>query len=142
VEEAKNRIDPEVAQTNRDAAACAALTADEKTAWAAFYAAWRRFYCRNDTGTCATPDVSIWGLGSQMDEAESYERTLADWQGRIASKCALSGPEVTPPAPPPDPMTWARYGAFALGAVGAIVLLVELGPVLRALAPAPRRSSR
>jgi hypothetical protein len=127
VKEAKNRIDPEIAATKRDADACTTITADERAAFDAFYAGWRQFYCLNASGTCTEPDASIWGLGTQMDQAEGYETRLAQWQALLASKCALSTPVVTPPPAPPDVNAIARWVGIGLGALAVMYIVGQTG---------------
>lgn len=97
---------------------CAGLTKEDKAAWADFYTSWRKFFCRNDTGDCADPDYSIWGLGSQMDQCEAFGRQADSWYDKLsAAKCALTEPKDTPPPAAPDWSSAVRWGA-----IGAIVL--------------------
>jgi hypothetical protein len=98
--DAKNRIEAKMLSVGRDVAACPALPAADQKAWSDFYAAWRRFFCRNDTGECTEPDYALLGLGGQYDDCETWEAQLFAWQKKIdAAACKLSAPLSPPPTP-------------------------------------------
>jgi hypothetical protein len=103
VRDAKNRIDAKMTATARDVAACGKLSDADVKAWADFFLAWRKFFCGNDSGDCTSPDVPLLlGLGSMMDQCETWEAQLYDWQKKIAALCAVSTPATPPPTPTAD----------------------------------------
>jgi hypothetical protein len=128
VTDAKTRIAAEMQATKRDVDGCAALSAAEKAAFQDFYISWRQFFCRDQAGQCTAPDVSIWGLGSQMDEAEAFEGQLASWQAQIGAKCALSAPPAKPPAGPTDWSSLAMWGAIGVASILGLAVLAQVAP--------------
>jgi len=79
--------------------------------------------------TFANSSTSIWGLGTQMDQGEAYQKELTGWNGMFKSM----GGNVPPP--PVDPSTsnppfWQAPpgGQSALGsAMGSAVTLAIIG---------------
>jgi hypothetical protein len=124
VRNAKNRIDAKVASVNANIASCTALSGDDRAAWALFYSAWRKFFCRNDSGTCTEPDVSLWGLGGQMDDTEVFEAQLYGWQEKLSATCHLSAPLTHPPTPTADqPSTLNTALVWGAVIVGGVIVL-------------------
>jgi hypothetical protein len=124
VRDAKNRIQAKFASVDTNVKACSALSSADASAWAAFYLAWRKFFCRDDVGSCSEPDVSIFGLGGQMDDCEVWEAQLFGWQQKLSKTCTLSAPLTAPPTPTgqqPEPITTAL--AWGAAIVGGILLL-------------------
>src|SRR5271166_2078431 len=140
IEQAKNRVDAKFQSVNRDVQACAKLSAGDRTAWTDAFTAWRKLYCRNDTGTCTAPDASVWGAGGQMDDVERAEKSLYDWQTKIKANCTVSGPIEKPDAAKREeggPMQWFADHKTALivggVVVGSVVVLGALSPYVKLL---------
>jgi len=111
----KTVIDAKMTSVGADVGACAAFSDADRAAWAAFYLAWRKVYCLNALGACTAPDSSIWGLGGQYDDLETWDSNVYAWQLKVAAAgCKSSAPVVAPPTP-----TGAQ--ASDVGAVGEIV---------------------
>jgi hypothetical protein len=126
--DAKHALSGPFEQTRRDVQGCAALSANEQSAFAELYQSWRAFFCRNDTGQCAAPDYGWWGLGSQLDQVDSYQQRLFDWQSRVqAARCTLSAPELPPPPPPPDVGGALKWGVALVAGVLLIVVVSQTG---------------
>lgn len=122
---AKNRIQAKMASTLADAKACVALSPADTASFQGFYDAWRKFFCDNDSGVCEVPPsgatLGIFGLGSQMDDCETWEAQLYTWQQKIAAICTMSEPVVAPPTPTaekPGPFTMSTGTVVAAAAVG------------------------
>lgn len=96
VREAKRRVDAKFTSVHTDIQTCTALSSAEKSAFEDLYVSWRKLYCRSEDTSCKDPDVSIWGLGGQMDDVERYDKFLYDWQVKVQGQCALSAPVEKP----------------------------------------------
>ena len=86
--------------------------------WAAEYAS---------VSTFAKSDTSIWGLGSQMDQVEAYQKELAGWNSKLA---ALGGNVPPPPADPSqsNPAVWqpGPDGQSPVGQIAGTVTTVAI----------------
>lgn len=116
--------------TDTSVTACASLDAQTKTGWSAFYAALTAF---------TQQPVSIWnfGLGSVLDQTQSYGAQLKDWQTLLGKKCSLGNPIFDPnPASENTPALlsiaqWAAYGVVAVAGAYVIGDLVSVLPIAR-----------
>jgi hypothetical protein len=123
VRDSKTRIDAAMTATRADIAACAALAATDKSAFETFFTSWRDFYCGDQLGTCSEPYVSVWGLGSQQDQCDSFQAQLTEWQKKLATTNCLSGPALPTPPTGPD-LSAVKWLAIAL-AIGAGLYVVN-----------------
>ena len=99
VREAKRRVEARFQSIDRDVKSCTSVTDAERAAWNDLYTAWRKIFCRSNDTTCTDPDVSIFGLGGQMDDVDRYEKLAYEWQLKIGAKsCSLSAPADKPDA--------------------------------------------
>lgn len=99
-------------------------TSDQLASWEAFYAPLVAF---------AKEDVSIWGLGSQMDRCQSWEDALYTWQTGMKASCQnIAAPVINPnpyvaPSPWIDVAKWTAIAAVTIGGaygVGRVVTLI------------------
>ena len=127
----KNRVDAKMRAVNFDVAQCGALDVASRSDWNDFFLAWRKFYCRDDAGLCEEPDYSIWGLGSQMDDIETFEGQLYDWQNKLSGMCKLGEPIGPRPRTtadqPDDTSTLVRDVVIGLGILGGIYVISQTG---------------
>jgi hypothetical protein len=149
VKQAKDRVDAKYQSVNRDMQACSALPAGDRSAWTDAFTAWRKLYCRNDSGTCTAPDASWLNSGGEMDDVERAEKSLYDWQTKLKTKCAVSGPIEKPDATKREeggPLNWFAEHKTALivggSVVGGVIVLGALAPYVKLLtAVVPRRQA-
>lgn len=157
----KNRVEAKFKALLVDVQACKSMSPNEKMTFQAEYNAWRRLYCDDGSGNCATaPEPSFWtlGLGGKLDDIEKWEKRIFDWQQSIASRCTLSMPVVRPvptaetdipflrpftsddPAYRKDAATMMKYGAVA---IGIVALAYMFGPAARSAGErlAPKKPS-
>ena len=91
VRDIKNRLDPFVRALDATVSTCKSINPGTKDAWQNFSKAWRGFYDEEDSWMHAA---------AQYDNAESYERSIAEWQRIIGAACPVPGPKVDPPTSP------------------------------------------
>jgi hypothetical protein len=147
VKQAKDRVDAKYQTVNRDVQACANLSAGDKSAWTDAFTAWRKLYCRNDSGTCTEPDASWLNSGGEMDDVERAEKSLYTWQTKLQATCTVSGPIEKPDAAKREeggPLNWFAEHKTALivggSVVGGVIVLGALAPYVKLLtAVVPRR---
>ena len=135
--DAKIRVDTKFRSLLDDAKNCAALTPGERSSLQADFQSWRRLFCDNTNGACATAPTPSWltvGLGGKMDDVETWEKRIFDWQKKLQTKCQLSAPVSQPPNSPDgkdsDTSTMIKYIAVA---VGLVAVAYTLGPTARRL---------
>lgn len=117
VDKLKKRIDPQMVATDTGVAACAALEPGERSAWKAFYAAWRVFY--------ATPVPFLFGSSNDWDDATAFELQLAGWQEELRKKCPIPGPVVKPPEGLDlSALKWASAAVIAVAGVYAVTRIL------------------
>src|SRR5271155_3801577 len=145
----KNRVEAKFKALLADVQACKSMSPNEKMNFQAEYNAWRRLYCDDGSGNCATapePSFFTFGLGGKLDDIEKWEKRIFDWQQSIASRCTLSMPVVRPvptaetdipflrpftsddPAYRKDAAKMMKYGAVA---IGIVALAYMFGPAAR-----------
>jgi hypothetical protein len=132
--DAKNRIDAKWTGVRAALATCGA-NHGTMTAFQANYSAWRQFYCRSTSTDCTQPDYGIWGLGGQMDDAETWDAMVYGWQQYVADNCGAPAP-VAPPTPtgqkqflPPEAYEAAKWLAIAAIVAAGVYLF---GPLITA----------
>lgn len=132
----KNVIQAKMTSVANDIAACKALPADEAAAWAAFYSAWRKYFCLNDSGTCDQPDYRVFGMGGQYDDLEVWDANVYAWQQKVAAAgCGVSDPLVAPPDPTASQENkdigalteLVKWGVYGMGAYLAIRVVAGVG---------------
>jgi hypothetical protein len=127
VRNVKNEVGATMESLRRDVAACQALSPAERNAWNDFYTSWRKFFCRNETGTCTEPDYAIWSLCDQITDAEEWRSRMYQWQDRLAAVCKLSAP-TGPPAPMEHPeVDWIKWAAIGAAALTALYIVKQTG---------------
>lgn len=127
----KNSIDAKVTSVSRDVDACKALKDTDRQAWVDFAAAWRKFYCLNADGQCSQPDYSIWSLGGQMDDLETWDANVYAWQQKLAAAtCTLSAPVVAPPIPTAEQKGAGDEIAAVAKAVTSVAIVGIVGLVV------------
>jgi hypothetical protein len=109
---------------------CTGLSTGLTTGWNSFYAALSAF-CKEDPG--------YFGLGTMMDQLESYQTNLKAWQQSIAKACPATAPAINPNneinASTPALLSLGQWGLYAIIAVaGAYVV----GEVVSAVVPVER----
>ena len=125
---AKTRIDAKMQATLADVGACTSLDAKTVSDFRDFFGAWRKFYCASDGAEdCTSPGWHLFGLGGQMDDCETWEAQLYQWQQFLGAHCTLAEPASPPPTPTAqqgDSMdalaTIVKWGA--IGALGVVVV--------------------
>jgi hypothetical protein len=118
VRDIKNRLDPFVRALDATVSSCKSITDGTRNAWQNFSKAWRGFYDEEDSWMHAA---------AQYDNAESYERSIAEWQRIIGAACPVPGPKVDPPTAPSvvtkDLQETIRTVAIAGGIIVALITL-------------------
>lgn len=81
VDALKKQLASDLLAANMAATTCVTLPSTLLAQWGAFYA---------DAYAWSQTDTSIFGLGSQMDQGQSYQCALYAWQQRLnASSCSV-----------------------------------------------------
>lgn len=111
VADLKARIDPSMKATDRGVASCASLSANERKAWADFFAAWERF---------RDSDVPWFGSAAKYDEADAYRVSLGGWQELLTGQCAVAGPKVGTEPEGAMLSSTVKWGAAAVIAVAVV----------------------
>lgn len=128
VDDEKTRLRAALLGTQSNVDACTALDATTRQAWSDFYAAASSF---------ANESTSYFGLGSQMDQAQSYGYQLCQWQETIAKVCTLSTPEYNP-----SQEGQASGNAAIANAVKWVAVAAIVGAVAYTASPAIRAWTR
>lgn len=131
---------------------CKAQLLANATAWAAAMQAscndpktmdaWKAFY--DPLVAFCHEDVSIFGLGSQMDRCQSWEDALWGWQTQIKGSCpGIVAPVIDPnPVGPPSVWAgvakWTAIAAVTIGAAYGVSRVIELIPTAAERAEARR----
>lgn len=104
--------------TNVGVKACTTLDEPTRTSWGLFYETARGF---------TKEDPGIWGLGSKMDRAQSYEDELLAWQQKLSKAgCNLAVPMFNPNPPPTSALQALQYVAYAAVALGGAYVVGQL----------------
>lgn len=118
VTDEQKRLGQALDGTDAGVKACASLDAQTKTAWDLFYATARGF-TRKEPG--------IFGLGTMMDRAQSYEDELLAWQKKLTDGgCQLGVPLFNPNPPPTSGLQALQYIAWTAGALGGAYVLGQI----------------
>lgn len=128
VENHKNEVDAMMTSVGNDVAQCAAMTAGDRAAWAAFYADWRKFYCLNDSGTCAGADSSFWNTVTQYQDTDTWATNLQGWQNKVTTAGCKNTVAIPPPPDPGADLSSAlHWGTVLAGILLAGYVVKEVG---------------
>lgn len=103
------RLNPEFWTTDAAVKACAALSAEERDAWARFLRSWQY-----------QDDPDWWNASSLFDQACGMSRELEGWRVSLQGRCKQSGP-LTVPGPSSEFPSAIKWGAAALIVVALVV---------------------
>lgn len=120
VRDEQARLGAALAGTNASVVGCVALDAPTRISWGLFYAAAVAF---------TKEDPGIWGLGTMMDRAQSYEAELVAWQSKLSLTCKLGVP-VFDPNPPSGVDKTIQYVAWAAGIIAGAYVVAQIIPLI------------
>lgn len=130
VDALKKQLASDLLAANVAATTCASLPSPLLAQWSVFYA---------DAYAWSQSDTSIWGLGSQMDQGQSYQCALYAWQQRLnGSSCNVVVRGNPNPAGAGDltPLfKWLGIGVASIAGAYVIGQAVHLGVEAMKLAP-------
>lgn len=139
VTDATNRLDAAVKAVDLTVQNCSALDTAMRASWGSFYVAVTDFVRSWDPSFPS----GYFGLGSRMDQVDSYGQALSDWQKRLQSSCALTSPVFDPKPPQDSSSDWSKIAQYAALGAAAISTAYVVGKVVEFIPkPAPRRERR
>lgn len=130
VSDEQARLKAALLGTNTSVQACTQLDAQTKTSWGLFFGAALGF-CDESPG--------IFGLGTMMDRAQSYENELVAWQGRLAKTCTLSVPGFDPNAPDASTQSAVKAIQYVAWGLGALAGAYVVGQIVSVIPKPPSR---
>jgi hypothetical protein len=110
VADAQARLLAALKGTDANVSACT-LDPATRAAWTAFYVAASAF---------AIADPGLFGLGTRMDQTQTYGYQLCLWQGTLAAQCTISTPSYGSEQQPwggPPAEHWLSAAKWIAGAV-------------------------
>lgn len=85
VRELKSRLRPSFDTADAAVKSCSKFPPNERNAWDGFFRSWTEY---------RDADESWWDAASEYDNGLVLEKSLGEWQEKIASRCDLAGPRV------------------------------------------------